>query len=334
MKAMVVVGGQYGDEGKGKVVSHLATNDKPNVVARAGVGPNAGHQVWVDNIKFPMSMLPSGFVYEKARLLIGAGVLVNPTRLLKEIDDLKIDKKRVGVDSRSTVITQAHIDSEKGTGAESELSNKIGTTKTGCGPAMADRVRRVAKLAKDEPVLAEFLTDVAKECNEADKVLVEATQGFMISLLYGGYPFVTSKDTSASTAAADVGIGPLCVKDVVMVVKSYTTRVGAGPFAGEISNERAKELGYDEYGTVTGRQRRVSESLNFDELKYAAMINSANHIALTKLDTKFKDAKGITVYDDLPFAAREFVEEIEAKMNLPVSLVGTGPNVNEIIDRR
>ncbi len=327
-KCTIVVGGQYGDEGKGKIISHLALNDKPEIIARGGVGPNAGHQVKHNGIVYSLRMVPSGFIYDKARLLIGAGVLVSPTVFLKEVQDFGIEG-RIGIDKRCTAILQKHLDADKG-----DNSKKIGTTGTGCGPAQTDRVTRTAALCSEVPELAKYICDVPKEVNACDNVLIEGTQGFMLSVLYGTYPFVTSKDTSASTMAADVGIGPKKVTDVVMVIKAYTTRVGNGPFPGEIPVDDAVKLGYQEYGTVTRRPRRTSRELHFDNLRLAAMINSANHIALTKLDIRFPAAAGITEYDKLPKEAKAFIEDIETKLEVPVTLIGTGADSTAIIDRR
>ncbi|MFH1448185.1 MAG: adenylosuccinate synthetase [Candidatus Micrarchaeota archaeon] len=327
MARTILIGGQFGDEGKGKIISHLALSDKPEIIARGGVGPNAGHTIIYKGTTYKLRELPSGFVYDKARVLIGAGVLISPEVFLKEIGDTGV-KDRVGIDKRCTVITQAHIDEDAATGG------KIGTTKTGCGPANVDRVRRIAKLVSEVPELKEYMTDVPKEVNSSKNVLVEGSQGFMLSLFYGTYPFVTSKDTSASTIAADVGLGPTSIDDVVLVLKSYTTRVGNGPFKDEVSHERAVELGYAEYGTVTGRPRRVSENLHWDDLKYACEINSATMLAVTKLDVRFKSCKGVKEYSKLPKEAVSFIEDIEKRLGVPVKLIGTGPDAMEIIDRR
>ncbi|MEW6329744.1 MAG: adenylosuccinate synthetase, partial [Candidatus Micrarchaeota archaeon] len=232
MACDIVVGAQFGDEGKGKIVSYLALNDKPQVVARGGVGPNAGHQVFYKGKKYGLRMVPSGFVYERARLLVGAGVLVNPEVFLKEVNELNIGN-RTGVDSRCTVILQKHRDADM-----DESSKKIGTTGTGCGPANMDRVARTALLARDIPELEPFVCDVPAEVNKAKKVLIEGTQGFNLSLLYGTYPYVTSKDVSASTIAADVGVGPKKIRDVFAVIKAYTTRVGNGPLKDELTPEQ------------------------------------------------------------------------------------------------
>lgn len=329
MMRTIVVGGQFGDEGKGKIIGYLALHDKPEVIAKGGVGPNAGHQIVYKGKEYSMRMLPCGFVYEKARLLIGAGVLVNPEVFLKEIEETNT-KGRAFMDYRTGIILPEHIEKDN----SSEISKKIGTTKTGCGPAQSDRVARIGKLAKDIPQLKEFVTDVAKEVNGAENVLIEGTQGFGISLLYGTYPYCTSKDTTASTIAADVGLGPTKIDEVAMVMKSYTTRVGAGPFVDEIDFEKARQLGYDEYGTVTRRPRRVSTSLHWDELRYAAMVNSATQIAITKIDKRFVGNAGVKKYEQLTNEAKAFIDEVEKELGIPVTLLGTGRAPEETVDMR
>ena len=324
----IVVGGQYGDEGKGKILSHLALEDDPSVIARGGVGPNAGHKILWKGTMYGLRLVPCGFVNENARLLIGAGVLVNPEVFLKEVDLTK-SSKRAGIDFRATAILPKHIEADK-----SENSKKIGTTGTGCGPAMTDRVTRTAATVSTIPELKPYLTDVVKEVNEAKDVLVEGTQGFMLSLLYGTYPFVTSKDTSASTMAADVGLGPTQIDEVVMVTKSYTTRVGNGPFPQEIAVDEAVKLGFQEYGTVTGRPRRTSKDLHFDDLRLAAKINGATQIAITKIDVRFPGNAGVRKYEKLTQQAKDFVKGVEKELKVPVTLIGTGPDALDIIDLR
>lgn len=324
----IVVGGQYGDEGKGKILSYLALRDNPSVIARGGVGPNAGHKVHWKGTVYGLRLVPCGFVNEKARLLIGAGVLVNPEVFLKEVELIK-GKGRTFIDKRATAILPKHIELDK-----SENSKKIGTTGTGCGPAMMERVTRTAALVSEIPELKPYLTDVMKEVNEAKNVLVEGTQGFMLSLLYGTYPFVTSKDTSASTIAADVGLGPKEIDEVIMVIKAYTTRVGNGPFPDEISVDEAIKLGYQEYGTVTGRPRRTSRELHFNDLRFAAKVNSATQIAITKIDVRFPGNQGVRKFEALTQDAKDFVKKVEKELKVPVTLLGTGPDAEDIVDLR
>jgi adenylosuccinate synthase len=329
MSATVVVGGQYGDEGKGKILSYLALHDGPDVIARGGVGPNAGHQVVHQGKKYSLRLVPSGFIAPGARLLIGAGVLINPDVFLHEVSEFGLEG-RCFMDRRCTLITKEYIEAD----AASANSAKIGTTKTGCGPAASARAARTAQLVDTEPRLKKYLTDVPKEVNAAKSLLVEGTQGFMLSNLYGGYPYVTSKDTTASTICADIGLGPRKVKDVIMVIKAYTTRVGAGPLVGELSVPDAEKLGMQEYGTVTGRPRRTNPELIWDEIKLAAEINSANYLAVTKLDVKFPACAHVRKYAGLPAEAKKFIEEIESRTGVKVGLVGTGAEAEDLIDRR
>ncbi len=325
----IVVGGQYGDEGKGKILSYLALKDKPKIIARGGVGPNAGHSVHYKGKSYPLRMVPCGFVYEKARLLIGAGVFVNPEVLLKELDMID-GHGRFGVDFRAGLITKEHIERD----SASENSKKIGTTKTGCGPAVSDRVNRVGRTVSDSPELKRYLTDVAREVNAEKDVLIEGTQAFMLSNLYGTYPFVTSKDVSASTIAADVGLGPTKIDEVIMVIKAYTTRVGSGPLKGEISIEEAKARGMQEYGTVSGRPRRTSLELHYDDLRNAAMINGATQVAITKIDVRFPGNEKVREYGKLSKDARDWIEKAEKEIGVRVTLIGTGPDAEDIVDRR
>jgi len=196
---------------------------------------------------------------------------------------------------------------------------------------------RTARMAREVPELERFLADVPAELNGAleggETVIIEGTQGTYISLYHGTYPYVTSKDVCASAACSDVGIGPTKVDDVVLAFKAYVTRVGAGELTGEISPEEAKIRGWDEYGTVTGRQRRAAP-FDFDLAKRAVMINGATQIAVTKIDILYPDCKGATRIEDLNTAAKDYIGKIEDELRLPVTLIGTGPGLNEVVDRR
>ena len=333
MGCTVVVDGFYGDTGKGKIISYLAVADDAAVVARAGVGPNAGHTVVKDGKVYKLRMVPCGFVNSKAKMLIGPGVLINPELVLKEVAETGIEK-RFGIDPQCAIIEPKHIQLDQ---TDSNLKNTVKTTGTGTGPCNADRVMRVAKMAREIPELKKYLADVPaianKVLDDGRNLLIEGTQGTFISLYYGQYPYVTSKDVCAAAACSDVGVGPTRVTDVVMVLKSYVTRVGGGELDGEISHEEAKKRGWDEYGTVTGRQRR-SAPFDYDLARRAKMINGATMIALTKLDVLFPDCKGAKEYSELGADAKKVVKKIEDEVKTPVSLIGTGPGVDELIDRR
>jgi len=332
MSCTVVVDGFYGDGGKGKIVSYLAVSDDAAVCARGGVGPNAGHTVVKDGVKYKLRMVPCGFVNKRTLQLIGPGVVVNPEVFLKEVEETDIEG-RVGLDPQCAIIEPKHIELDR----KGHLKEKIGTTGTGTGPCNADRAMRTAKMAREIPELEPYIKDVPQLVNDAldrgENVILEGTQGTYISLYHGGYPYVTSNDVCAAAICSDVGVGPTRVDEVVLVCKAYVTRVGAGPLEGEISNEEAKRRGWDEYGTVTGRQRRAAP-FNHRLAKRAAMINGATQLAITKLDILYPQCKGVSSYDDVPDEAKAFIAKIEEKVGLPVTLVGTGPGVEEIIDRR
>jgi adenylosuccinate synthase len=221
---------------------------------------------------------------------------------------------------------------------ESEhLSNKIGSTKSGVGACNAERALRLVKLARQETSLRPYVADTVGEIHRAlsngRNVMVEGTQGTFLSLYHGTYPYVTSKDVTASQACADVGIGPTDVDDVMIIFKAYVTRVGEGPLEGQLDREEVLNRGWMEHGTVTGRERRAAP-FDFKLAKRAVQLNGATQIALTKLDVLFTKAKEVREYGDLPKEARDFVSTIERETKIPVTLIGTGPEEKDIIDRR
>jgi len=333
MSCTIIVGGFFGDEGKGKIVAHIACNDKPEIISRGGVGPNAGHTVQVGDHEYGVRMVPSGFVYKGAKLCIGSGVLVDPRVLKQEVEMLDV-KGRIFVDKRCGVITEDHIKRDKGS---AHLSKKIGSTGSGCGPANSDRVMRISPQAKDVPELAEYLLDVPKaiddELKKGSMVLLEGTQGFGISLYYGTYPFVTSKDTSASQIAADNGVGPTRIDDVIVVFKAYPTRVGEGPFSTEMSFEKSDSMGIQEFGTVTHRKRRIG-GWDGDMARYSAMINGCTQAAITGIDHVDKACFGVTEYGKLTKKAKNFLKIAEDDIGSPITLISTGPEMTQIIDLR
>lgn len=333
MPCLVTIGGFYGDEGKGKIIAYLAINDNYSVAARGGVGPNAGHTFVQNNKEYKVRMLPSAVINKNTQLLIGAGVLVEPNILIKEVNEFNaVD--RTFVDFQCGIIEQDHQDRDR---KDDHLKSIIGTTGTGTGPANADRSLRKLRLAKDIPDIALYLEDVSNSINYSidnkENVLIEGTQGTFLSLYHGMYPFVTSKDVTASAICSDVGVGPKKIDDVLIVFKSYITRVGEGPLAKEIDTEEAKEKNWLEFGSVTGRQRRAAP-FDISLAKKSIQINSANQIALTKLDIIFPQCKGIRDYSKLANEAKKFIETIESETGIPVTIIGTGSEIDDTIDRR
>ena len=332
MTSTVVVGGFFGDEGKGKIISYLAIKDNPKIIVRGGAGPNAGHTIRDGDKVYKVRMLPSGFLNKDAKVMIGPGVVINPAVLHKEIQDFDASG-RIFIDKHCGVIEETHLERD----SRGELKEKIGSTGSGTGPANADRAMRILKLAKDFDSLSSIVVDVPQEINSAlsanQNVLIEGTQGTFLSLWHGTYPFVTSKDVTASGICADVGIGPTKVDEVIVVFKSYVTRVGTGPLEGELSIKDAEEKGWSEFGTVTGRQRRAAD-FDFELARRAIMLNGATQISITKLDVLFPDCAGETLFDKLSSNAQAFIKNIEDELNTPVTIIGTGPDTNNVIDRR
>ncbi len=332
MTATIIVGGFFGDEGKGKIISYLALHDNPSIVVRGGVGPNAGHTIIHNGKTYKVRMIPSGFINTKTQILIGPGVLINPDVLINEIEQLNVHK-RILIDQKCGIIENKHLHED----SSDFLKNKIGSTGTGTGPANSERVMRTLKLARDVKSLSTYVSDVPYLINSAlDKnkiVLIEGTQGTYLSLWHGTYPFVTSKDITASSICADVGIGPKRIDDVIIVFKSYVTRVGEGPLKNELSYSEIQSMGFSEHGTVTGRQRRAAK-FDIELAKRAIMLNSATQIAITKLDILFPDCLHTSTFNDLSAPAKLFIKELEDVLHIPITLIGTGPNLNDMIDLR
>lgn len=329
MPCTVLVGGFFGDEGKGKVASYLALKDDLDVNVRTG-SVNAGHTVVWRGRTYKLRMVPSGFVNPRTKLYVAAGCNVNPSIFLKEVEFTGVEG-RIWVDRHASLIEAKHIERDRAEGG------RIGTTGQGVGPAQEDRVRRVARLAEELRELEPYLEDVALRVNEAldrgEKVLLEGTQGTYLSLFHGTYPYVTSRDTTASAICSEVGVGPKRVDEVIVVFKSYVTRVGKGPLSGELPEEEARRRGWLEVATVTGRVRRAAP-FNFRLARRAAVINSATQIALTKLDVLYPEASKARSFEELPVEAKRFVEHVEEEVGIPVTLIGVGPKVEDMVDRR
>ncbi|MCW1300204.1 MAG: adenylosuccinate synthetase [Candidatus Parvarchaeota archaeon] len=330
----IVVGGFYGDEGKGKIVGYLAVKDNFDFVVRAGGGPQAGHTV-IEGKK--VTQIPSGFINPNSRLLIARGTIINPEVVLDEIEKYGVGD-RVGIDYGCTIIEQKHIEQEK------ELVKRIGSVGTGTGPARADRVLRKARIAKEIYSLKPYLTDVADEVNEAikkgKKVLIEGVQGYALSLLdHKFYPYVTSQDTTASQFAADVGIGPKTIDDVLVVYKAYASRVGIGPMNFEWDEEKRKKYGIEERGTVSGRLRRLGD-FDLDLARESLIRNTGTQAAITCIDRLFNGNSGIKKFDELTEEAKKFVNRIDyfLRKSSPyfkgIKIISTGPNLEDTIDLR
>jgi len=326
------VGGFFGDEGKGKITSYLSFTDKPSMCVRTG-SINAGHTVRFHDRLWRLRMIPSCFVNEFTKLMIAPGALLKVDLLFKEIEETGT-QGRVWVDERAGIIEERHVEWER---SDEYLMKSIGSTGQGVGAAMVDRVLRRLRLARDTPELASLLIDVPKEVNEeldrGGYVMVEGTQGTFLSLYHGTYPYVTSRDTTASGIASEVGVGPKRISDVILVLKSYVTRVGSGELPGELSPGEAEARGWVERGTVTGRLRRVAP-FSLELARRAVLLNSPTQIAITRLDALFPEARGKRRWMDLPVEARRWVEGISDELRVPVTILSTGEDVMDTVDLR
>ena len=348
MKNVVVVGSQWGDEGKGKIVDWLSS--QADVVVRFQGGHNAGHTLVINGVTYKLSLLPSGIVRKNKISIIGNGVVVDPWALLDEIKELK--SKGIDINDKNLIISEAvtlilpfhrELDEIRENQAGKE---KIGTTRKGIGPAYEDKVGRRSirlmdllsdkdldnkletallhhnsirkglgkeiykkdeiknKLLKIVPEIIVYAAPVWKKIDEFKqqdkKILFEWAQGILLDVDHGTYPFVTSSNTVASTAATGSGCGPDTIKYVLGITKAYTTRVGEGPFPTELKNNIGELLGKrgKEFGTVTSRKRRCGW---FDGVlvRQTIKISGINGIALTKLDVldEFDEIKMCIYYE-------------------------------------
>ncbi len=339
----VVVGGQYGSEGKGHVVAHLA--GEYDLLVRVG-GPNAGHTVKSGGEKYTYNHLPSGTrANPRARLLLAPGTVLRVPKLLQEIADCGVDGERLAIDPKAVIIESRDISDEL-----RNLRGAIGSTAQGVGYATARRVRRgsTVRLARDVPDLRPFIRDAAEVLGRAyrdrQRVMVEGTQGTGLSIYHGPYPKVTSRDTTAAGALSEAGVSPARVRRIVMVCRTYPIRVAgnSGPMSNEIdwatvaerSGIPVEDLMTAEKTSTTGRDRRVSE-FDWALLRQAVQLNGPTDIALTFADyitVRNQDARR---FEQLSEDTIRLIEEIEIVTRAPVSLISTRfEEVRSIIDRR
>ena len=428
MGVVAVVGCQWGDEGKGKVVDLLS--EQAQVVVRCNGGTNAGHTIVNELGTFRMRLIPSGIFHAQAVSIIGNGVVVDPEVLIEEIDTLEavnVDTTRLLVSDRAHVILPYHkmLDELEENARDKTVGGGIGTTRRGVGPAYVDRAARVgirmgdllheetllSRLSSVLPLKNDILTKVygapplslhdlylklvkqgdrlrkhimptelviARAIVEKRAILLEGAQASLLDLDFGTYPYVTSSNPTAAGLCVGSGTPPNQVSSVVGVFKAYQTRVGAGPFPTEIQGEMADFLrnqggaGHGEYGTVTGRPRRVGW---FDAVagRYVAQINGLTGVVITRLDaldnmdtikvcTAYKvndahlnhipadpsilesvephyeefpgwktDTSGARTWQDLPEAARNYIEALCRLLQVPADMISVGPHREQSI---
>lgn len=332
MSTVVVVGTQWGDEGKGKITDFLA--ESAEVVARYQGGNNAGHTIIISGKKYKLTMIPSGIFYQEKACVIGNGMVINPAALIEEINyihDNGFSTKNLHISDRAHVIMPYHLLLD-GLEEDRKGDSKIGTTRKGIGPCYMDKAARNGIRIADlmdaeefelklrrivaeknvlieqvygsngldvEPILKEYLayaevirkyvTDTSVVLNEyidqGRRVLFEGAQGVMLDIDQGTYPYVTSSNPTAGGVCIGSGVGPTKIHNIIGVAKAYTTRVGDGPFPTELDNEVGawiREKGF-EYGTVTGRPRRVGW---FDSVvvRHARRVSGITGLSLNSID--------------------------------------------------
>ena len=424
-RCVVIIGLQWGDEGKGKVVDLLT--DRASVVARFQGGHNAGHTLVVDGKKTVLHLIPSGILREGITCVIGHGVVVSPVALLEEMDMLTARgvsiADRLRVSEACPLILPCHVALDAAR-ERARGGAAIGTTGRGIGPAYEDKVSRRALRISDLLDEERFATrleevldyhnfalkhyfktdalDFAKVRDEAlatgerirplvddvpgilhaarrrgDGLLLEGAQGALLDIDQGTYPYVTSSNTTAGSAATGVGIGPRDIDYVLGIVKAYTTRVGAGPFPTELFDGVGKHLGEKgkEFGATTGRSRRCGW-VDVVALRRVVQVNSVSGLCITKLDVLDElahiklcvayrlDGKelhappmdsdalarcepvyeqmpgwmtstaGLESAEDLPPAARQYLQRLQALVGAPVDIISTGPDRRETVVSR
>ncbi len=373
MPGIVIVGAQWGDEGKGKVTDLLA--QRADAVVRFQGGNNAGHTIVRNGQTWKLHLIPSGILHKGKLCVIGNGVVIDPKVLTDELEELRrrrVDISSLRISANAHLIMPYHLLLDHA--GEAKLGKlQIGTTRRGIGPCYADKAARLGirmqdlldekilkkkivaalepkrlslrSFAKDPMLdlqamteeylnyghrLGRYITDTTRlvhECLDSGQtVLFEGAQGTLLDIDHGTYPFVTSSNPVSGSACIGAGVGPKDIDEIWGVAKAYVTRVGAGPFPTELDGEVAEEIRErgGEYGTTTGRSRRVGW-LDLVALRYAARLNTLTALAVTKLDvlsgfdrlqvcTRYRGAEGAE-FDHFPYhqtvlhhATGEYVE--------------------------
>jgi adenylosuccinate synthase len=343
----VIVGGQYGSEGKGHVCAHLASGY--DVLVRVG-GPNAGHRVAYP--PYDYIQLPSGTQSNvKAKILIGPGATIRPSQMMKEIRECGLEGgSRLVIDERAMIIEDNDAEIEAGP------LESIGSTKQGVGVATARKILNrgdepifgsKVRLAQHHLDLKPYVGSTARHLEDAYaaglKIMLEGTQGTGLSIHHGSYPHVTSRETTAAGCLADAGISPRRVRKIVMLTRTYPIRVGgaSGPIGIEINAQTiadrsglpVSQIEKTEVGTVSGKKRRMAE-FDWEQLRRSASLNGATDIALSFSDYITAGNQNATRYDQLSVETHAFIAEVERVANAPVTLISTKFDRFGVIDRR
>ena len=333
MPVSVVVGGQFGSEGKGKVAFHVARTRRATAVVRVG-GPNSGHTaVDADGSVWVFRQLPAAALARDALIILPAGSLIDPQLLLAEIERLNVPRERLLIDSRASVVLPHHREQELTEG----LDDRIGSTASGTGAALRDRISRSPNhvLAADHPSTKPY---VCESCSETlrslliqgNRVVIEGTQGFGLSLWHGSdYPYLTSRDTTAAGFVAEAGLAPHDVDEVIMVLRSFPIRVGgnSGRLEREIDWATVAEQARlpSDYVELTSATKRIRRVARFDPriVRRAIAANAPHRIVLNHLDYVDPDVIG----EGLGLKARQFIQEVEFAIGQEIDLAGLSPSI-------
>ena len=369
MPARIVIGLQWGDEGKGKIVDLLSS--KVQHVVRSQGGNNAGHTVIANGKEYHFHLIPSGILYSHVHCYIGAGTVIDPDALLEEIEQIPEDvTDRLTISPYANLILERHKLKDK----ERDAKQGIGTTLRGIGPCYEDQVARVGTRMidlKDHPICkymgpVEDLLHQAKAKQES--IILEGAQGSLLDVLFGTYPYVTSSHTLSGGVCSGAGFGPTDIDETLGIIKAYCTRVGSGPFPTEEfeknvfpSPKQSREI-----GVTTGRDRRIGW-LDLVLAKHVCKLNGVSKLAITKLDilNDMESIKICTSYkghdfpppyldsvepiyetlpgwkcpindlkslDDLPKEAKNYLTFIEDYLQIPISIVSYGPDREETLE--
>lgn len=331
MSVTVIVGGQFGSEGKGKVAHFWAKEKEAQIAIRVG-GTNSGHTV-IDSDGQPIILrqLPTAAILPDVICVLGAGSYINPDILFEEISRVNLSDDRVLIDPNAMIISEEDQKEEK----NSTLHRSIGSTLSGTGEAVRRRILRQpsVQLARNEERLKKYVKPVIPflrdSLSEGNRIIIEGTQGFGLSLLHSpDYPYVTSRDTTAAAFVSEAGLSPLDVDEIVLILRAFPIRVGgnSGPLPNEIDWDTVtKEAGSEEpiieFTSVTKVIRRVAR-FDADIVRQAIMVNQPTYIVLNHLD--YIDAT-CTQLNGFTEKASNFVSNIESLILKKIDYFGFGP---------
>jgi len=340
MSAKIVVGGFWGDEGKGLISAWQTFKTHALGVFRGCGGANPEHGLFFGEHYIKTNQLPLGFIFEDCLIGIGPGTAVDVEKFLSEVNRFRLPPEKVRVDYRCPIITPQNIQEE----IDSASMNAIGSTKSGTGIAMSHAALRIAPLAEEIDALKPYLEDIpllANQLAEQGTINIESTQGTFLSRYHGDYPNVTSVDVTAPSVVAGVGLNWRKVEDVIVCVKALPTREGTGPMGDveEYSREEMQDLGIVEYSSIvdpqTGRPqiRRKAKGIDYSLLNRIVMLNGANQIALTFAEHFDPEIQDVTHWSGLTSKVKKLISEIEQRTHVEVTLINTGKQWSSVVSK-